>query len=204
MDAVSEWSERIALRFAPAEAAFAAEVGTAFAAGGSRRRDVLSRYDGQPGAFGPGGSAELPMILHALAAAGTALRALLGSAYLGNTLAAASLLTALRQGRGHGPGEEGGQPGADAARLSGQPAEAESAVPASEKQAVEQAFATLSERLTAAGFDQRRADELAYGLIAELLADAASASSFVKALTAVPIESPRPRKRVFRRRQSAQ
>jgi hypothetical protein len=201
MDAVSEWSERIALRFAPAEAPFAAEVGIAFAAGGSRRRDVLSRYDSQPGAFGPGGSiAELPMILHALADAGTALRALLGSAYVSNALAAASLLTALRQGRGHRPAGEGGQPDAGAAR---RPVP-EPAVPTSEKQAVEQAFATLSGRLTAAGFDQSRASELAYGLIAELLADAASASLFVNALTAVPIESTQPRKWVFRRRRGAQ
>jgi len=44
----------------------------------------------------------------------------------------------------------------------------------------------LRERLKAAGFDQVRADELAYGLLEELLSDTASAATFLDALTAVP------------------
>jgi hypothetical protein len=70
---------------------------------------LLPRYDIQPGAFGPGGAAELPMVLHALAGSYAVLRAWLGSPYLANALAAGSLLTALRQSRhlGSAGGDEG-------------------------------------------------------------------------------------------------
>jgi len=56
------WAERIARRFTPAEASFAAEVGMVYAAGGSERAELLPSHSVQPGAFGPGGWAELPMI----------------------------------------------------------------------------------------------------------------------------------------------
>lgn len=192
MDIAGQWAERIARRFTPAEADFAAEVGMAYAAGGSRRKDLFPGYDAQPGAFGPGSLAsDLPMILNALAQAGTVLRSLLGSAYVANALTAAGLVVALRQGREHRtsgePGEQAGSPPADGSS----PPLTVPSPPASEREAVEQSFAALRGRLTAAGFDQARADELAYGLLEELLSDAASASLFIDALTAVPEESPR-------------
>jgi hypothetical protein len=53
----------------------------------------------------------------------------------------------------------------------------------------------LCERLKAAGFDQVRADELAYGLLEELLSDTASAAVFLDSLTAAPDdEAAQPRK----------
>jgi hypothetical protein len=182
MDIAGEWAERIAQRFTPAEAGFAAEVGMAYAAGGRRRNDLFPGYGVQPGAFGPGALvAALPLILHALAQASPAVRSLLGSGYLANTLAASSLMVALRQEHGGGPsGEQGGhEPPGPAGPAAAPP-------PASERQAIEQSFATLRDRLTAAGFDQPRADEIAYGLLAELLSDAANAALFIDALTAVP------------------
>lgn len=98
MDVAGEWAERIAQRFTPAEAGFAADVGMAYAAGGTRRKDLFPGHEVQPGAFGPGAlAAALPLILHALAQAGPVLRNLLGSGYLANTLATASLVVALRQ-----------------------------------------------------------------------------------------------------------
>jgi hypothetical protein len=64
-----------------------------------------------------------------------------------------------------------------------------------EGQAVKQAFLALRERLKAAGFDQVRADELAYGLLEELLSDTASAAVFLDSLTAAPDdEAAQPRK----------
>jgi hypothetical protein len=65
------------------------------------------------------------------------------------------------------------------------------------------AFDTLRGRLTAAGFDQARAGELAHGLLQELATDTASATQFLDALTTVP-EDPAPApahgRRIFRRR----
>ena len=110
MDVAGVWAERIARRFTPAEATFAAEVGIAYAAGGSGRAELLPGHSVQPGAFGPGGWAELPMILQALASIGPALKAFLGSPQMANALAAASLLTALRQGRAAESPQEPGQP----------------------------------------------------------------------------------------------
>jgi hypothetical protein len=71
-------------------------------------------------------------------------------------------------------------------------------VPVNEKQAIEHAFDTLSERLQDAGFDQGRAGELAYGLAEELLSDAAEAVLFLDALTAVPEEAKPRNRRIFR------
>jgi hypothetical protein len=70
---------------------------------------------------------------------------------------------------------------------------------------VEQSFETLRGRLTAAGFDEPRADELAYGLLEELLSDAAGAAQLINALTEVPVEAPKremPIRRVFRRKRA--
>jgi hypothetical protein len=194
MDVAGEWAERIAGRFTLAEADFAAEVGIAYAAGGTRRKDLFPGYEVQPGAFGPGVLvASLPLILHALAQAGPVLRNLLGSGYLANTLAAASLVVALRQEHGDGPpsDEQDGHPDAPPAAESPVQAlsPAAAAPPASERQALEQSFKTLRDRLAAAGFDQPRADEIAYGLLEELLSDAANAAMFIDALTAVPDEA---------------
>ena len=96
MDVVERWSERIAQRFAPEEIDFAAEVGKAYATGGQARKDLLPRHNVQPGAFGAGAFAtELPWVLQALDQASKALIAVLRSQYLGNALAAGSLLVAL-------------------------------------------------------------------------------------------------------------
>lgn len=192
MDVAGVWAERIAQRFTPAEASFAAEVGMAYAAGGSRRAELLPSHSVQPGAFGPGGWAELPMILQALASIGPALKAFVGSPQVANALAAASLLTALRQGR---PAKAPQEPGQSArVQPSAGPADASPVPAGNEQQAVRQAFLALRERLTAAGFDQVRADELTYGLLEELLSDAASAAMFLDSLTAVQDDGAAPRK----------
>lgn len=189
MDVVQRWSERIALRVAPEEADFAAEVGAAYAAGGQSRKDLLPRPGVQPGAFGPGAfAADLPLILRGLADAADMLLALLGSSYLSNALAAGSLLAAFRAGHRHQGLPERGRPGAPAG-LASQPMP-----PASERQAVELAFTSLRDRLAAAGFDQARAGQLSYGLLEELLTDTAEAAQFVGALAAVPDSGARPQR----------
>jgi hypothetical protein len=180
MDVAGEWAERIASRFTPEELGFAAEVGTTYAAGGSRRRDLFPGDETQPGAFGPGGLiAELPMVLHALAQAGPVLLSLLGSSYLGNAVGVTSLLVALRQGhRDKSAGEK------DEQAIAGLP-------PANERQALEQSLKTLRGCLTEAGFAPPRANELAHGLLEEMLSDAASAAQFIDAITAVPDKPPK-------------
>jgi hypothetical protein len=183
VDVVQRWSVRIAQRVAPAEADFAAEVGTAYAAGGRERKDLLPRPGTQPGAFGPSIYVlELPLILRALADAGTVLLALLGSSYVGNSLAAGMLFVAVRAGHGDGHAPEPERPAAPAAAGSEPP----TALPASERQAVELAFASLRDRLEAAGFPRERANRLAWELLEELLTNAAEAAVFVDALAAMP------------------
>jgi hypothetical protein len=190
MDAAGEWTERIARRLTPGEVSFAAEIGLAYAAGGRRRRDLLPRYDVEPGAFGPGGAAELPLLLQSLEQAYHVLRDLLSSSFLGNALAAGSLLVAVRDSR---------QPGHHAETARSSAAEADP-VPASEKQAIERAFDTLSGRLRAAGFSPERSTELTYGLLAELLSDTAGAAAYLDALSATPSAGKsRRRARIFRR-----
>jgi hypothetical protein len=190
VDVVQRWSERIAQRVAPAEIDFAAEVGAAYAAGGQARKDLLPRPGVQPGAFGPGIYAvELPLILRALADAGSALLPLLGSTYLGNIVAIGSLLAALCAGQGHKQTSETERPAAQTETGPKPPP----ALPVSERQAVELAFKSLRDRLVAAGFTQKRADRLAYELLEELLTDAAEAALFVEALTAVPDGGARPK-----------
>lgn len=179
LDVVECWSARIARRVAPAELDFAPEVGAAYAAGGKARKELFSRSDVQPGAFGPGDfAADLPLILRGLADAGSALLALLRSSYLSNGLAAASLLAALRAGHHQeqvqGTGRE---------TTNGPAPEATPSL--AEKQAIEVAFMTLRDRLGSAGFSGIRADELAYELLAELLADHVESARFIDALTAV-------------------
>ena len=158
MDVVQRWSERIALRVAPEEADFAAEVGTAYAAGGQARKDLQPRSGVQPGAFGPGAfAADLPLILRGLADSASMLLALLRSPYFSNALAAGSLLLAFRDDRRHKRAASA-RPGAPAAAESA-PGPApqtgqQPAPPASERQALESAFASLRDRLAAAGFEQ--------------------------------------------------
>lgn len=180
MDVVERWSERIAQRTAPDEADFAAEVGVAYAAGGQARKDLRPRPGVQPGAFGPGAfAADLPLILRGLADAANVLVVFLRSPYLSNALAAGSLLVAFRAGYHHQqPAEAGPEP--------------PPAPPASERQALESAYESLSDRLTSAGFDQARAGQLAYELLEELLTDTAEAAQFVAALAAVPDSTARP------------
>lgn len=188
MDVIEQWSQRMAQRVVPAEVDFAAEVGLAYAAGGQARENLLPRPGAQPGAFGPDNFAvELPMILRALADAGNALLWLLRSPYLSNGLAAGAIVVALRAGRDDDQPSEPVRPEAQPLSSSGP-----SPLPASEKQAVEQAFTSLRDRLTAAGFPRQRADLLAYELLEELLADAGQAALFLDALTAVPERSARP------------
>jgi hypothetical protein len=190
VDVVQRWSERIALRVAPEEADFAAEVGAAYAAGGQARKDLVPRPGVQPGAFGPGAfAADLPLIFRGLADAANMLLALLGSSYLSNALAAGSLLVAFRAGHGHEQAPERSRAGFPAAELASQPAP-----PASERYALELAFASLRDRLAAAGFDEARAGQLSYELLEELLTDTAEATQFVTALAAVPDSSVRPQR----------
>jgi hypothetical protein len=184
VDVVQRWSVRIAQRVAPAEVDFAAEVGTAYAAGGQARKHLQPRPSVQPGAFGPGTlAADLPLILRALADAGNALRALLGSSYLANALAAGSLVVTLRAARGGG-GEGAGKPAA--------PAETGPPPPVSERHAVALAFDSLHSRLMEAGIPPGPAGQLACELLEELLTDPADAALFVEALSAVPDGDPRP------------
>ena len=176
VDVVERWSVRIAQRVAPAEADFAAEVGAAYAAGGKARKELVPRPGVQPGAFGLGElGAYLPVVLRAVADAGSALLALLGSSFLGNGLAAGSLMVALRAARG---GKDG--PG-------GHPATAGTGPPSvPEGQVVVLAFESLRGRLKAAGFPPDQASALAFELLEELRADPADAAAFVRALSAVP------------------
>jgi hypothetical protein len=195
MDVAGEWAQRIAGQFTPEEAGFAAAVGTAYAAGGSRRRDLFPGDETQPGAFGSGGLiAELPMILHALAQAGPVLLSLLGSSYLGNAVGVMGLLVALRQGHRDEQASEKQASEEDEQAIAGPP-------PANERQALEQSLQTLRGRLTDAGFASPRANELAYGLLEEMLSDAASAAGaaqFIGAITAVP-DKPSKRERLIPR-----
>lgn len=182
MEVIEQWCQLIAQRVVPNEADFAAEVGLAYAAGGQARENLLPRAGAQPGAFGPDNlSVELPLILRALADAGSALLGLLRSPYLSNGLAAGGIAVALRAGRADGQSPEPGEPAAEP-----QSGPGPAPVPAGEMQAVELAFTSLRDRLTAAGFSRQRADELAYQLLEELLADTAQAALFLDALTAVP------------------
>jgi hypothetical protein len=182
VDVVQRWAQRIAQRLVPEEADFAAEVGAAYAAGGQARKALVPRPRVQPGAFGPGAyAADLPLIFHCLADSAHALLFVLRSTYLSNALAAASLLAALRAGRGSGPGA--GAPEPVVAQGAAEPGPAP---PVNEKQAVERAFESLCDRLKSAGFSQERSGRLAYELLEELLADAADAAAFVDALAAVP------------------
>jgi hypothetical protein len=181
VDVVQRWSVRIAQRTAPAEADFAADVGAAYAAGGRARKELVPRPSVQPGAFGAGTlAADLPVILRALADAGDALRALLGSAYLSNALAAGSLVVALRAARG---GREG-PPKPDAAAETGPP------LPERARQAAALAFGSLHGRLTAAGIPPGPAGQLTCDLLEELLTDPPDAALFVAALSAVPDGAP--------------
>jgi hypothetical protein len=189
VDVVQRWSERIAQRAAPDEVDFAAEVGVAYAAGGQARKDLLPRPSVQPGAFGPGAfAADLPLILRGLADAANVLVAFLRSPYLSNALAAGSLLVAFRAEHQHGRPADAGRP---ASRTGPEPARPQ-APPVSERQALESAYESLSDRLASAGFDQARAGQLAYELLTELLTDTAEAAQFVAALAAVPDSSARP------------
>ena len=182
MDIVESWSRRIAQRVTPSEVDFAAEVGLAYAAGGQARQNLLPRPGAQPGAFGPDNFAvELPLIFRAMADAGNTLLWLLRSPYLGNGLAAGGVLVALRAGR---DGDRPAEPEQSAAQPALRPDPP--APPAGEKQAIELAFASLRDRLVAAGFPRQRADLLAYELLEELLTDAAQAALFLDALAAVP------------------
>jgi hypothetical protein len=114
------------------------------------------------------------MILHALAQAGPALLSLLGSGYVGNVVGVTGLLIALRQGHGDkAPGEKNEQAIA-------------SPPPASEREALEHSLKVMRGRLTDAGFAPARANELARGLLEEMLSDAANAVQFIDAITAVP------------------
>lgn len=185
VDVVQRWSVRIAQRVAPKEVDFAAEVGAAYAAGGQARKDLLPRPGVQPGAFGPGAvAADLPMILRGLADAANMLVAFLGSSYFSNAVAAGSLLLAFRAEHHH----ERAPQSQSEPQSESQPAPP--APPESEKQALESAFESLRGRLTAAGFEEARAGQLAYELLGELLTDTAEAAQFVDALAAVPDGAP--------------
>jgi hypothetical protein len=180
MDVAEEWTERIARRLTPAELSFAPEIGLAYAAGGRRRRDLLPRYDIEPGAFGPGGAAELPFLLQSLEQAYRVLRDLVSSPSLGNALATGILLVAVRDSR------EAANDGSSRPENDGSSPAQEVPVPVSERLAIERAFDTLNGRLRAAGFRPERATELTYGLLAELLSDTVGAAAYLDALAAAP------------------
>jgi hypothetical protein len=206
MNDVERWSQRIARRILPAEADSAARVGAEYASGGRKRRDLFARYETQPGGFGPGGAvAQLPLILQSLAQARDALSLLLSSQYLSNILAAASLLVALaeRSADRARTGErsrdavrqqtagsvEGSSPaaGVPAPTSLAQTVGPEHGELLNERNAVEQAFKSLSRRLQSAGFTAARADQIAGELLREFLADAGSAAEadrFLAALSA--------------------
>jgi hypothetical protein len=183
VDVVARWSKRIAERVAPEEVRLAADVGVAYAKGGKARKGLLARPGVQPGAFGPGSYAvDLHLILRALADARDVVLPLLSGPALSNLLAAASLLVALRAGHGCGQHAEPDRPPAQAP----EPAR-------SDKDAVDLAFASLRGRLITAGLTEKRADEVTFKLLEELLKDPAEAAQFVDALSAVPDGDARPK-----------
>lgn len=206
MNDVERWSQRIARRIAPAEADSAAGVGADYVSGGRKRRDLFARYETQPGGFGPGGTvAQLPLILQSLTQARDALSLLLNSQYLSNILAAASLLVALTERSAErartgersrdaarqqtGGSDEGSSPavGMPAPASLAQTVGPEHGELLNERNAVDQAFKSLSGRLQSAGFAAARADQIAGELLREFLADAVSAADaarFVAALSA--------------------
>ncbi|MFI6480225.1 hypothetical protein ACIBH1_19975 [Nonomuraea sp. NPDC050663] len=97
MDIISEWAVDIARTVAPHEIDFAAEVGAAYAAGGTRRGELFgSARPGEPGGFGGGGAGQLPIILDGVRASADYLYPLLSSGLLGNALAVYALIQAKR------------------------------------------------------------------------------------------------------------
>ncbi|MGI5327702.1 hypothetical protein [Actinomadura nitritigenes] len=208
MDAVADWATRIAERVAPDEADFAAEVGTAYAAGGRARAALFPRPGAEPGGFGPATVlGDLPVILRALGDSAESLRHLLATKELGNVVAIVTLAVAARQGRsaarkagGGDPSE--GKPGGvpcngekvnrenpDIGLSSGGPAEevaSGGSGTAPEAGALESAHRQLWEQLVNGGMPPARAEMIAYELLLELLSDSGGGEEFLRRLKGEP------------------
>ncbi len=191
MELVGAWSRRIAERLTPHEIDFAAEVGSAYAEGGERRRRLFTTGDGgETGGFAPGaGIGELPAILDALRAAADHLHTFLADGMIGNTLAVYALIQARRSGKTPSlertaviggssspaqtnPGQTNpGQTDPDQGRL------------------LDQAIAVLTERLIAHGLSRERAERQTY-LLLETVFEPGNTLEEIQALLAALLATP--------------
>lgn len=164
---LEQWGTRIAALVAPHETELAGAVVRAYADGGRRRRDLFRRAGDAPGGMGGSLPTVLPDVLDALAWAGRAVNAALGSQQLGNALSASALLVAVRSRRA---GDRGQAPA---------PRDVEAAY-------------RMSERLRERGMDPAEAERLACELFSGLSehADPEEVAAFLDRLIAV--EPPRP------------
>ncbi|MBD3147140.1 M48 family metalloprotease [Microbispora bryophytorum] len=157
MELVGAWSRRIAERLTPHEIDFAAEVGSAYAEGGERRRRLFTTGDGgETGGFGPGAEiGELPAILDALRAAADHLHTFLADGLIGNTLAVYALIQARRSGT---------TPSLERTATTGGPS-APAELNPGQGRLLDQAIAVLTERLIAYGLSRERAEQQTYRLL---------------------------------------
>lgn len=162
MEVVGAWSRRLAERLTPHEIDFAAEVGSAYAEGGERRRRLFDPGDGgETGGFAVGaGIGELPVILDALRAVADHLHTFLADGMIGNTLAVYALVQARRGGETASPART---------TATGGPTSPGPSSPArtspDQGRLLDQAIATLTERLIAYGLSGERAEQQTFRLL---------------------------------------
>jgi hypothetical protein len=113
-DPLDGWGVRVGRWAGCRETSVAAQLTRAYAAGGTERRNLFRTGRHAPGGLGGGIETVLPHLLDALAYAGGALKAALGSPYVNNAVATAALALALRQHaeRSGRPADEGAAPAA--------------------------------------------------------------------------------------------
>ncbi|WP_141578884.1 hypothetical protein [Actinomadura sp. WMMA1423] len=212
MDAVADWTTRIAERVAPDEADFAAEVGRAYASGGKSRAALFPRPGAEPGGFGPADLVgDLPVILRALADSAESLRHLLATKELGNVVAIVTLAVAARQsrsgarkqdgggrtaGKGDGGTGNGGKvnrenpdirpPDGAAKELAGGGGGSGTGSAAPEAKALESAHRELADRLANDGILRPHAELIAYRLLLEFLSDPGGGEEFLRRLRGEP------------------
>ncbi|GII28060.1 M48 family metalloprotease [Planotetraspora mira] len=179
MDAVAAWSRHLAEHLAPHEASSAERVGTAYVAGGRRRRDLMRTTAPEPGGFGGTGPGELPIILDGLRAVAGDLLGLLASHPMANLL----VLIAMR-----GAGRPARDPSQAAPHGYGAAPSSADAVPS-----LGQTIDALRNRLAAQGIPADRADELTYDtlkLIFQQDRGPAEIEAFLRALAGSPPSGP--------------
>jgi Zn-dependent protease with chaperone function len=191
VELVGAWSRRLAERLTPHEIDFAAEVGSAYAEGGERRRRLFTTGDaGETGGFAPGaGIGELPAILDALRAAADHLHAFLADGMIGNTLAVYALIQARRSGK---------TPSLERTAATGGPSSPAQTNPAQTNPAqtnpdqgrlLDQAIAVLMERLIAYGLSRERAEQQTYRIL-ETVFEPGNTLEEIQALLAALLATP--------------